>query len=166
MADGVNWGLRSKRASRCAVRAALNYLNSYLFLNTNQQHVKTTHDLFKIMSKAFDEAQEFIVKRNGTMTTLCCSVIVKLASDPSLHVVCTLSVGDSTAYVYSREKGVFELTKGSRDLSNDRDMRDVGGALGMFDFLTIFFCWFDLFKDVLEFFYQEMCMATNQICQI
>jgi serine/threonine protein phosphatase PrpC len=42
----------------------------------------------------------------------------------------TLSIGDSTAYVFNREKGVFELTHGARDLNNDRDMRNVGGALG------------------------------------
>lgn len=189
MADGVNWGVRSRRASRCAVRAALNYINKYLFFDFNNNnlngsnsasntaasatatgnnstnssngscgsgnasHIKTTHDLFKIMSKAFDEAQECIIKKEGTMTTLCCSIVVKLkesssnhnnanakencnnepimtTSSSSMYVVCTLSIGDSTAYVFNREKGVFELTKGSRNTNNDRDMRDVGGALG------------------------------------
>ena len=142
MADGVNWGVRSRRASRCAVRAALNYINKYLFFDNNNNNmnncntnIKTTHDLFKIMSKAFDEAQEFILKNEGSMTTLCCSVVIKLKDsathdEPSTHVVCTLSIGDSTAYVFSREKGIYELTKGSRNVSNDRDIRDVGGALG------------------------------------
>jgi serine/threonine protein phosphatase PrpC len=136
MADGVNWGVRSKRASRCAVRAALNYLNKYLFFDNNNNNnkmtssIRTTHDLFKIMSKSFDEAQEFIIKNEGSMTTLCCSVVVKLNDDHD-YVVCTLSIGDSTAYVFSREKGgIFELTKGSRNVQNDRDIRDVGGALG------------------------------------
>ena len=141
MADGVNWGVRSKRASRCAVRAALNYINKYLFFdnNNNNTNIRTTHDLFKIMSKAFDDAQEFIIKNEGSMTTLCCSVVIKLKDSSlsgghddssSTHVVCTLSIGDSTAYVFSKEKGIFELTKGSRNVQNDRDIRDVGGALG------------------------------------
>lgn len=71
------------------------------------------------------------------MTTLCCSVVVKLKDSNGssncsnqLWAVCTLSIGDSTAYVFNRTKGVFELTYGARNLNNDRDMRNVGGALG------------------------------------
>ena len=48
----------------------------------------------------------------------------------ALWAVCTLSIGDSTAYVFNRAKGVFELTYGARNLNDDRDMRNVGGALG------------------------------------
>lgn len=144
MADGVNWGVRSRRASRCAVRAALNHINHNLLT----ARPRDTHDIFRIMSKAFDEAQAFIVKKEATMTTLCCSVVVRLKeahgiATPGAHggavsavntsatyAVCTLSVGDSTAYVYDREKGVFEVTKGARNLLSERDMRNVGGALG------------------------------------
>ena len=68
------------------------------------------------------------------MTTLCCSVVLKLKDNPSsvtpLWAVCTLSIGDSTAYVYNKEKGVLELTYGARNINDDRDMRNVGGALG------------------------------------
>lgn len=86
------------------------------------------------MCRSFDAAQELILRKKGTMTTLCCSVVVKLR-DYSGHfnqlwAVCTLSIGDSTAYVFNRTKGVFELTCGARNLNNDRDMRNVGGALG------------------------------------
>lgn len=154
LADGVNWGPRSRLAARCAVRASMNYINRNLFcpinsnydyLNSNSQKCVTTHDLFKIMCRSFDAAQEFILQKKGTMTTLCCSVVVKLKdslpltqatsltgvgySNP-LWAVCTLSIGDSTAYVFNRKQGVFELTYGARNLNDERDMRNVGGALG------------------------------------
>lgn len=86
------------------------------------------------MCRSFDAAQELILRKKGTMTTLCCSVVVKLrdyaSSFNQLWAVCTLSIGDSTAYVFNKTKGVFELTYGARNLNNDRDMRNVGGALG------------------------------------
>jgi hypothetical protein len=178
MADGVNWGVRSKRAARCAVRASLNYINKYLFFdlnnnnnnnnNNSSSNIKTTHDLFSIMSKSFDEAQEFIIKNEGSMTTLCCSIVVKLKdnsannNDDSIthnnsqptHVVCTLSIGDSTAYVFCREKGIFELTKGSRNVLNDRDIRDVGGALGYV---------YGVKPDLSNINYSIMYIKTNDI---
>lgn len=142
MADGVNWGVKSRRAARCAVRAALYNINKSLF-NEQKCQIKTTHDIFRILSKAFDESQALILKKEGSMTTLCCSIVVQLKDSShnlstqnlnkheSHFVVCTLSIGDSTAYVYNRDKAsVFELTKGTRNVQNDRDMRDVGGALG------------------------------------
>jgi hypothetical protein len=162
LADGVNWGPRSRLAARCAVRAAMNYLNRNLFcsnsssgapaptcngnaLTVNAKNL-TTHDLFKLMMRSFDAAQEYILQKKGTMTTLCCSVVAKLRDSssnngisaslsanplvPNTWVVCTLSIGDSTAYVFNKEKGVFECTYGARNLNDDRDMRNVGGALG------------------------------------
>ncbi len=142
LGDGVNWGPRSRLASRCAVRACMNYINRKLFFS--QSKPRTTHDVFKIICRGFDAAQEFILQCKGTMTTLCCSVTLKLKDSSSSSssngsstnnnnsswVVCTLSIGDSTSYVFNRSKGVFELTWGARNIHNDRDMRNVGGALG------------------------------------
>ena len=34
LADGVNWGPRSRLAARCAVRASMNYLNKHIFFPT------------------------------------------------------------------------------------------------------------------------------------
>ena len=140
LADGVNWGPRSRLAARSAVRASMNYINRNLFFSNsikqsgNDQKYFTTHDIFKIMCRSFDAAQEYILQRKGTMTTLCCSVVVKLkdqaSSSSPIWAVCTLSIGDSTAYVFNRSKGVFELSFGARNLNDDRDMRNVGGALG------------------------------------
>jgi serine/threonine protein phosphatase PrpC len=147
LADGVNWGPRSRLAARCAVRASMNYINRNLFFPTStnggsNNKILTTHDLFKIICRSFDAAQEFILQRKGTMTTLCCSVVVKLkdasgsgssnsgSTSTASWAVCTLSIGDSTAYVFNKSRGVFELTQGARNVNDDRDMRNVGGALG------------------------------------
>jgi hypothetical protein len=150
LGDGVNWGPRSRLASRAAVRASMNFINRNLFFHSSSEidhqldkqnltnKTLTTHDLFKVICRSFDAAQEFILQKRGTMTTLCCSIIVKLKESSSTNnnslsstwVVCTLSIGDSTAYVFNRSKGVFELTYGARNLNDDRDMRNVGGALG------------------------------------
>ncbi len=132
LADGVNWGPRSRLAARCAVRASMNYINKNLFCD-NPKRLLTTHEVFTVMMGSFDAAQEFILEKKGTMTTLCCSVVLKLKDSTSsnpLWGVCTLSIGDSTAYVFNRDKGVLELTFGSRNINDDRDMRNVGGALG------------------------------------
>ena len=142
LADGVNWGPRSRLAARCGVRAAMNYLNKNIFFpSSNEMSPEVvasrplkTHDVFGIMMRSFDAAQEFILQKKGTMTTLCCSVVLKLkdcaTSSSGAWAVCTLSIGDSTAYVFNREKGVLELTYGARNINDDRDMRNVGGALG------------------------------------
>ena len=45
-------------------------------------------------------------------------------------VVCIVNVGDSLAYVFSKQHGVREITTGSHDISLERDIRDAGGALG------------------------------------
>ena len=123
----------------------MNYINNHLFfpshvqstapldgIPVNRSKVLCTHDVFKILMRSFDAAQELILRKKGSMTTLCCSVLVKLRTSGGggIWAVCTLSIGDSTAYVFNRDRGVVELTFGSRNLDSDRDMRNVGGALG------------------------------------
>jgi len=102
-------------------------LNQQLF----EKKLSSTRDIFNRIKVAIDTAQKLIVENEGTLTTLTISVVC-----PSNRrwLVCTASIGDSNAYVYSQRQGhenVFELTQGSRDLNNERDMRSPGGALGM-----------------------------------
>ncbi len=66
------------------------------------------------------------------MTTLCVTVVCKL-KDRSEWVVCSCNVGDSLCFVYSQKAGVREVTLGSHDIRQMRDMRDAGGALGPVD---------------------------------
>ena len=48
-------------------------------------------------------------------------------------VLCCCNVGDSLCFVYNRNYGVREVTLGSHDIDQMRDMRDAGGALGPVD---------------------------------
>lgn len=79
LADGVNWGPRSRLAARCAVRACLNHINKNLYhlsdtipnstsneIN-NKNNQMTTHDVFKIMCRSFDAAQEYILRKKGSL---------------------------------------------------------------------------------------------------
>ncbi|RCN27220.1 hypothetical protein ANCCAN_27046 [Ancylostoma caninum] len=66
------------------------------------------------------------------LTTLCVAVVA-----PAVHcdswVLCVCNVGDSLCFVYNRNYGVREVTMGSHDIDQMRDMRDAGGALGPVD---------------------------------
>ncbi|CAF1052436.1 unnamed protein product [Adineta ricciae] len=124
IADGVNWGYKARLAARCAIHGAMDCLNRQLF----EKRLSTTKDVFQQIHAAIEAAQQLIYKSEGSLTTLTISIVC-----PSNRrwLVCSAIVGDSNAYVYSqRRKAVFELTQGSRDLNNERDMRSPGGALG------------------------------------
>lgn len=48
LADGVNWGEKSRLAARCAVRGAVDYLNFHLFSSQSvcmpeHRPIRTTH---------------------------------------------------------------------------------------------------------------------------
>ncbi|CAF4206907.1 unnamed protein product [Rotaria sordida] len=125
IADGVNWGYKARLAARCAIHGAMGCLNQQLF----EKKLNTTKDIFERINAAIDAAQQLILDNEGSLTTLTISIIC-----PSNRrwIVCSAIIGDSNAFVYSRkQKSVYELTQGSRDLNNERDMRSPGGALGM-----------------------------------
>lgn len=83
----------------------------------------------RLLLQSLDAAQQCILARGGGLTTLCVALVC-----PVLHsrqfVVCIVNVGDSLAYVFSKQHGVREITTGSHDISLERDIRDAGGALG------------------------------------
>ncbi|UJR08694.1 hypothetical protein I4U23_012952 [Adineta vaga] len=124
IADGVNWGYKARLAARCAIHGAMTCLNQDLF----DKKLSTTRDVFERIRAAIEAAQQLIFKSEGSLTTLTMSII---CPSNRCWLVCSAIVGDSNAYVYSRkQRAVFELTQGSRDLNNERDMRSPGGALG------------------------------------
>ena len=126
LADGVNWGEKSRLAARCAVAGCLQYLSSHLYT------ANTTRDIMTILLKAFEHAQECIIDNNATMTTLCVAVVCQLETSGRWGL-CVVNVGDSLAFTYKTSKGVQEVTIGSHYDNEGRDMRCPGGSLGPVD---------------------------------
>ena len=127
LADGVNWGEKSRLAARCAVAGCLQYLSNHLYT------ANTTRDIMSILLKAFEHAQECIIEKNATMTTLCVAVVCQLEEASGRWGLCVVNVGDSLAFTYRKSKGVQEVTIGSHFDNKERDMRCPGGSLGPVD---------------------------------
>ncbi|KAL1502756.1 hypothetical protein ABEB36_007857 [Hypothenemus hampei] len=163
VADGVNWGEKASVAAKSAVHASLYYLNKTIFNDTKpfeKLTVKTddvasddpiypphlvgnTRDVFVCLLRAFNCAHDLILENKGMLTTLTVAVVLPLKQlnkglrsgdqDGRRYVCCVCNVGDTLAYVYSQKNGLRELTKGSHDVTSNRDMRDALGALGPVD---------------------------------
>ncbi|UYV60493.1 hypothetical protein LAZ67_1001321 [Cordylochernes scorpioides] len=129
LADGVNWGPKSRLASQCAVRGCMDYLNRCLYQEHGSRRMQNTQDIFVCLLRSFSAAHTLILQEEGELTTLCAAVVCPVRHS-SQFVVCACNVGDSLAYVYSPTHGVREITQGSHDLTTSRDMRDALGALG------------------------------------
>ena len=63
------------------------------------------------MLRSFHAAHDLILQENGMLTTLCAAVVCQLKNSDKF-IVCTCNVGDSLAYVFSKEYGVREITQG------------------------------------------------------
>ncbi|XP_070174531.1 PP2C-like domain-containing protein CG9801 isoform X2 [Littorina saxatilis] len=130
IADGVNWGEKSRLAARCALYGSMKYLNYKMF--DKRQQPATTQDAMTLLRKALDEAHRAILARDGGLTTMCACMIAPVENSDQ-HAVCCVNVGDSYGFVYSNNQGIREVTIGSHDVSSERDIRDAGGALGPVD---------------------------------
>ncbi|KAK3734803.1 hypothetical protein RRG08_063649 [Elysia crispata] len=130
VADGVNWGEKSRLAARCAMYGAMKYLNYKIF----ERHHKpeNTQDVVRLLRKALDEAHRAIIAKDGGLTTLCLCMICPVENSDE-HAVCCVNVGDSFAYIYASNHGIREVTVGSHDVGSERDIRDAGGAIGPVD---------------------------------
>ncbi|GAX72710.1 hypothetical protein CEUSTIGMA_g166.t1 [Chlamydomonas eustigma] len=157
VADGVGWGEPSKRAARSAVFGAISFLIKELPQLTENGSRANTDQVFQIMLKALDSAQQVILAQSGTQTTLVMTVVARLTTPvrrdgiqvssaaskrhhdapPSYAsgkyyrwVALTVNVGDSAAFVYRRvERVVEELTYASHK-GTFRDPHFTPGALG------------------------------------
>lgn len=89
-------------------------------------------DVFHCLLGAFHAGHHLILQEGGALTTLCVVVLCPL-KDAVHWVACACNVGDSLAFVFSQNYGVREITLGSHDIDQMRDMRDAGGALGPVD---------------------------------
>ncbi|GMS84752.1 hypothetical protein PENTCL1PPCAC_6927, partial [Pristionchus entomophagus] len=128
LADGVNWGEGARLAARCAVRGAMDHLNHCILT----QHFTNTNEVFHELLASFHRAHSLILQEEGMLTTLCVAVALPVANSNS-WVLCVCNVGDSLCFVYNSAYGVREVTLGSHDCSEMRDMRNAGGALGPVD---------------------------------
>lgn len=126
LADGVNWGEKSRLAARCAIAGCLQYLSIHL------SKASTTQDIMSCLFKAFEHAQQCILEKNATMTTLCVAVVCQLEAS-NRWGLCVVNVGDTLAFTYKKSKGVQEVTIGSHFETVERDMRCPGGSLGPVD---------------------------------
>ncbi|KHJ90390.1 hypothetical protein OESDEN_09768, partial [Oesophagostomum dentatum] len=128
LADGVNWGEGARLAARCAVRGAIDHMNEHI----ETGNLGNTTEVFHELLASFHSAHSLILQEGGMLTTLCVAVVA-----PAVHcdswVLCVCNVGDSLCFVYNRNYGVREVTMGSHDIDQMRDMRDAGGALGPVD---------------------------------
>ncbi|XP_065680112.1 putative uncharacterized protein DDB_G0282133 isoform X2 [Hydra vulgaris] len=127
LADGVSWGKKSKLSSNSAIYGAT------IYLCKNIDKCFTTKDVFKHILDAFKSAQEVIVDKEATLTTLCVGVVVQLQEKKDRWALCVINVGDSYAYFYNKKTGVKEVTCGSHPIGKERDMRFSGGSLGPAD---------------------------------
>ena len=79
-----------------------------------------------------DAAHNTILKKEGGLTTLCVCLVCPVYNSADF-AVCCVNVGDSFAYVFSKNNGIREVTVGSHDVASERDIRDAGGAIGPVD---------------------------------
>ena len=86
-------------------------------------------DVFTLLLSSLDTAHQSILQHEGGLTTLCVAFVCPV-KDVKQYIVCIVNVGDSLAYVFSKRHGIREITTGSHDIENERDIRDAGGALG------------------------------------
>ncbi|CAC5405020.1 PP2C-like domain-containing protein CG9801 [Mytilus coruscus] len=127
IADGVNWGEKSRLAARCALYGAMKYLNKQLYDKLNQP--RNTREVVEILRNSFDQAHQTILSKEGGLTTMCACMICPLKSSKEFSVCC-VNVGDSYGYILGERRGIREITVGSHDISSERDIRDAGGAIG------------------------------------
>ena len=131
IADGCNWGDKSRLAAKCAVQGCMAYLNSKLYSSDHKGC--TVQDVFSVLLRSFDEAHKHILTNGGTTTTLTAAIVCPLVAGSCEYewCACVVSVGDSQAYVYRARTGtVHEITRAVHQ-GERREMRDSGGCLGM-----------------------------------
>lgn len=133
LADGCNWGERTRRAAKKACKAFT------LYLNESHRKPKNLQEIAKLMLGGFADAHRKILEsasegvwEAGT-TTMNGHMICRASSNGSgdnfkwVFICCNL--GDCKAFHYSKQtKKVNDITKNTR--FDVRDSGDPGGRLG------------------------------------
>lgn len=127
IADGVNWGKKSRLAARCAVHAVMDHISSNIH---KIESVPSSTTIAQLLEESVTlKAQELILRKHATLTTLSTAVVCEMGGEEWGLFVC--AVGDSPVYVYCPQtRQVTEVTVGCHKESGTRDMRMAGGVLG------------------------------------
>lgn len=128
IADGVNWGKKSRLAARCAVYAAMEHITDNLF---HIDLAPNSHTISQLLFESVTEkAQELIISKHATLTTLSVAIICEMEK-PGEFGLFICAVGDSPIFVYCpHNHRVLEVTVGCHSHDGARDMRLAGGVLG------------------------------------
>ncbi len=128
IADGVNWGKKSRLAARCAVHAAMEHVVDNL---SRIDLAPNSHTVSQILHESVTEkAQELILSKHATLTTLSVAMVCEMEK-PGEFGLFVCAVGDSPVFVYCpHNHKVLEVTVGCHSHDGARDMRLAGGVLG------------------------------------
>ena len=128
VADGVNWGKKSRLAARCATYAIMEHItNNFSRIDT----APNSHTVSQLLLESVTEkAQELILDKHATLTTLSVAIVCEMEKAGEFGLfVC--AVGDSPVFVYCpHNHRVLEVTVGCHSHDGARDMRLAGGVLG------------------------------------
>lgn len=128
IADGVNWGKKSRLAARCAVYAVMEHVTSNF---DKMQDQPTSATIAQLLFDAVTvKAHDLILKCHATLTTLSAAAVCEMDT-PGEWGLFVCSVGDSPVYIYCpHTRKIIEATVGGHDQDGGRDMRMAGGVLG------------------------------------
>ena len=128
LADGVSWGRKSRLAARCATHAVMDHISANMAQIASDPTSDTIVQL--LQESVTKKAQELIIKKHGTLTTLSAAVVCELAT-PGEWGLFVCAVGDSPVYIYCpHSRQLMEVTVGCHTSDGTRDMRMAGGVLG------------------------------------
>eukprot|EP01129_Flabellula_baltica_P014922 TRINITY_DN7309_c0_g1_i1.p1 TRINITY_DN7309_c0_g1~~TRINITY_DN7309_c0_g1_i1.p1 ORF type:complete len:1128 (+),score=201.40 TRINITY_DN7309_c0_g1_i1:430-3384(+) len=129
IADGCNWGNRSKEASKRAVEAFINHTCNAEIQSTINETDACNNILLQAIQKAHEsivEGKEYIWDAGST--TLLGTMLVKLEKEEQ-YMIIGVSVGDCKLFHWnSKTQSITDITYGNR--KNARSSKDCGGRLG------------------------------------
>ena len=151
VADGIGWGIPSRRASQAALLGFQNQLKSSITKKLQKLQTWDTVMIGEICIEALNTSHEFVNSNTEAKTTFAGGVIIELANQgrrsrsfdycgssdeeetsiieapKKKWALVAVSVGDTLVYRYSsRREKVTELTTSDRTFG----VRDAGGSLG------------------------------------
>ena len=128
VADGVSWGAKSRLAARCATYGVMEHFSRNMGLVSQTPNSSTVSRI--LHESVTEKAQQLIVDRGGTLTTLSAAVVCETET-PGEWGLFVCAVGDSPVYVYCpHTMQVMEVTVGCHNEEGRRNIRLSGGVLG------------------------------------